>query len=245
MSSSKQLTLPVTPEKQRSDSRLSMRSTLTNELIATPEFSPKLSPLKRTFSQTSLDDAPQFASAFIHWRLQCLYEQIKFLTTAEEAVIEAKKEEQFMFTHITRTRRTRERKGRSHIPKTVLTSGPRRRYACYLRRLHSRAGICLCQRFSLRSTESRATEDRTKTIQGRRSDLSRLEETTHNVGHVVLPSSRQVPSQCRDPQGDLRPHSTILLRFPTATIHVRYRRSCVDQPKEWNVPVRPHRKGFR
>ncbi|KAL8859154.1 MAG: hypothetical protein Q9178_004417 [Gyalolechia marmorata] len=96
MSSSKQLTLPVTPEKQRSDSRLSMRSTLTDELIATPEFSPKLSPLKRTFSQTSLNDAPQFASAFIHWRLQCLDEQIKFLTTAEEAVIEAKKEEQFM-----------------------------------------------------------------------------------------------------------------------------------------------------
>ena len=96
MSSSKQLTLPITPEKQRSVSRLSMRSSLTDELMATPEFSPRLSSLKRTFSQTSFEDAPQFASAFVDWRLECLDEQIKFLGVAQEAVIETKKEERFL-----------------------------------------------------------------------------------------------------------------------------------------------------
>ncbi|KAL8644647.1 MAG: hypothetical protein Q9226_007661 [Calogaya cf. arnoldii] len=109
---------PVTPEKQRADSRLSQKSTITDELNDTPEFSPKLSPLKRTFSQTSTDPTPQLASAFIHWRLQCIDEQLHFFQTAKEAVIANKKEGQFM------TRVTKELKN-LESEKIILTSQKR------------------------------------------------------------------------------------------------------------------------
>lgn len=96
MDPSKQLTLPVTPERQRAASRISMRSSLTDDLDNTPEFSPRLSPLKRTYSQLSMEPAPQLAGAFLRWRLECLEKEIKYFEVAEAAVNEANKQAEFL-----------------------------------------------------------------------------------------------------------------------------------------------------
>ncbi|KAI4216440.1 MAG: hypothetical protein L6R36_009341 [Xanthoria steineri] len=101
MDSSKQLALPVTPERrQRAVSRLPTRSSLTDELESTPDFSPKLSPLeKRTFGEISQPPAPQFAGAALPAlrRQESLDHEIQYFEVPELAVVEAAgKEDQFL-----------------------------------------------------------------------------------------------------------------------------------------------------
>ena len=75
-------------------SRLSTRSSLTDELENTPNISRKLSPLSSEISQAK--PAPQSAGAFLRWRLESLNYKIQYSEVAELAVMEAGKEDQFL-----------------------------------------------------------------------------------------------------------------------------------------------------
>ncbi len=68
-------------------SRLSTRSSLTDELENIPDISRKLSPLSSEISQAK--PAPQSAGAFLRWRLEFLNHQIQYFEAAELAVMEA------------------------------------------------------------------------------------------------------------------------------------------------------------
>ncbi|KAL8994703.1 MAG: hypothetical protein Q9169_005406 [Polycauliona sp. 2 TL-2023] len=96
MTSSSRLSLPVTPERQRTTSRQSMRSTLTEDLNSTPEFSPHLNPLKRSISQLSDQPPPSFANAFIRWRLETIEAEINYFTVAQKVVRDSGKHAQFL-----------------------------------------------------------------------------------------------------------------------------------------------------
>lgn len=75
-------------------SRLSTRSSLTDELENTPDISRKLSPLSSEISQAK--PAPQSAGAFLRWRLEVLNHEMRYFEVAELAVMEAGKADAFL-----------------------------------------------------------------------------------------------------------------------------------------------------
>lgn len=72
-----------------------MRSTLTDDIECSPEVSSHLKTLKRKASDISDQTAPNFARAFLKWRLQCIDADLEYIDTAFIAVTEAKREAEY------------------------------------------------------------------------------------------------------------------------------------------------------
>lgn len=83
------LSVPVTPVRQRALTPSSDRSPTLNELDCTPETLDKLKSLKRKASNINDQPTPYNAAPFLRWRLDCLDGQLDVLTTELEAFEEA------------------------------------------------------------------------------------------------------------------------------------------------------------